>query len=312
MLVLYSKMRGIVCRMNWNNLLFDWNQARALLAVAEEGSLTSAAKALHVSQPTMTRQITALEEELGVTLFERTNRSVTLTKAGLELVEHVRLMADGANLMALAATGQSASIEGLVRVTASELTAAYRLPLIFDQLHELAPNLEIEIVASNEVQDLILREADIAIRHVRPEQQNLIAKLVAEQTMRFYAVEPYIERHGSPAMSDGARQHQFVSFGDTERMLKYLRPIGFDLSRQNFRYASNSQIVELEIVRNGHAIAIATDQDAARFPELKPVLTELEPFSIPVWLVAHREVHTSRRIRLVFDLLAEVLSSLRS
>ena len=295
--------------MNWTNILFDWNQARALLAVSEEGSLTAAAKALRVTQPTMTRQITALEEELGITLFERTQRSVTLTKAGSDLVDHVRRMAEGANMMSLAASGQSASIDGLVRVTASELTAAYQLPAVLDRLNDVAPDLEIEIIASDAIQNLVLREADIAIRHVRPEQDNLIAKLIAEEPLRFYATESYVARHGQPALRDGVNHHQFMSFGDIERMLSYLSPLGFDLTRRNFRYGSTSQIVELEIVREGHAIAIASEKDLRQFPELKPVLLEVEPFLFSTWLVAHRELHTSRRIRLVFDLLAETLAN---
>jgi DNA-binding transcriptional LysR family regulator len=294
--------------MNWNAISFDWNQARSFLAVAEEGSLSAAASALKLTQPTVTRQLAALEEELNVTLLERTGRSVSLTPVGLDLLDHVRAMADGANMMSLAASGQSQDIEGKVRVTASEMTAVYLLPDILDQLSEEAPDLQLEIAADNSVRDLLLREADIAVRHMRPEQPNLIAKLVCDQTMRFYAVENYIARYGPPAESGDMSAHQFVSFGDFERIVGYLKLVGLDLSQRNFRYASNSQLVESEIVRKGHAIAIMNDNIAAKFPEFQPVLTEIEPFSIPVWLVAHRELQTSRRIRLVFDMLASALS----
>ena len=295
--------------MNWNSLSFDWNQARSFLAVSEEGSLSAAARALGVTQPTITRQIAALETELEVLLFERTGRSVALTQAGLDLLEHVRAMADGANRMSLAAAGKSQAIEGQVRITASEMTAAFLLPGMLDRLRAVAPELEIEIVADNSVRDLLQREADIAIRHVRPDQPNLVAKLACEETMRFYAVGKYLDAHGAPEPGHGVSSHQFVSFGDFQRMTGYLKPLGLDLSRKNFRYASNSQLVEWEIARNGHAIAIMTDRIAAAFPEFQPVLTQIEPFRIPVWLVAHRELKTSRRIRLVFDLLAEILSS---
>ncbi len=154
----------------------------------------------------------------------------------------------------------------------------------------------------------MLREADIAIRHLRPEQPNLIAKLACEQTMRFYAVDEYNTRYGKPKQTGDMSDHQFVSFGDFERIVGYLKLVGLDLTQRNFRYASNSQLVEWEIARKGHAIAIMNDNIAAKFPEFQPVLTEIEPFSIPVWLVAHRELQTSRRIRLVFDILADALS----
>ncbi|MEM6694301.1 MAG: LysR family transcriptional regulator [Pseudomonadota bacterium] len=294
--------------MNWHAISFDWNQARSFLAVAEEGSLSAAATALRLTQPTITRQLAALEENLSVTLLERTGRTVALTPAGLDLLDHVRAMAEGANMVSLAASGQSQEIAGKVRVSTSEMTAAYLLPDILDRLYAAAPDLQLEIAADNSVRDLLLREADIAIRHVRPEQPNLIAKRARDETMRFYAVEKYLETHGTPKQNGDMSDHQFVSFGDFERIIGYLKHVGLDLSQKNFRYASNSQLVEWEIARKGHAIAIMNDSIAAKFPAFQPVLAEIDPFTIPVWLVAHRELQTSRRIRLVFDLLASVLS----
>lgn len=294
--------------MQWKNGSFDWNQARSLLAVAEEGSLSAAAAALGLTQPTITRQIAGLEADLGVTVLERTGRSVALTQAGLNLLDHVRTMADGANMVSLTASGQSQAIEGQVRVTATEMNAAYLLPSMLDRLKAIAPNLEIDIAADNDIRNLLIREADIAVRHVRPEQPNLIAKLVCDEPARFYAVRKYTETYGHPKVGGDLSEHQFVSFGDFERIVGYLLPLGLDLSRKNFRYVSKSQIVEWELARNGHGIAIMSDRIARQFPEFEPVLTEVDPFSIPMWLVTHRELHTSRRIRLVFDLLADVLA----
>ncbi len=114
--------------MNWTSISFDWNQARSFLAIAEEGSLSSAASALKVTQPTITRHLAGLEAELGVALFERTGRTVALTQTGMELLDHVKGMAANANMMSLAASGKSQTIEGQVRITASDMTAAYLLP----------------------------------------------------------------------------------------------------------------------------------------------------------------------------------------
>ncbi len=294
--------------MHWASIAFDWNQARAFLAVAEEGSLSAAAKALRVTQPTITRQLAALENTLGVVLVERTGRTVVLTTAGLDLLDHVRAMAVGASAMSLAATGQAQAVDGLVRITASEMTAAYLLPPLLDRVRDVAPDLEVEILADNSVRDLLQREADIAVRHVRPEQANTITKRVAEDPMRFYATPAYLDQFGEPTLGQGHSHHQFVSFGDFERVVGYLSRVGLNLGRRNFRNTSNSQLVEWEIARNGHAIAIMTDRIANRFPAFRPVLSEIAPFSMPVWLVAHRELQTSRRIRLVFDLLAKGLA----
>ncbi|MEM9726112.1 MAG: LysR family transcriptional regulator [Pseudomonadota bacterium] len=294
--------------MNWRDIAFDWNQARAFLATAEEGSLSAAARVLGQTQPTLSRQVSALEDRLGVMLFERGGRKVALTQAGVELLDHVRTMAVAANRMTLAASGQSQSVDGLVRITASDLMSAYALPPAMTALRSSAPKLEIELVADNDVRDLVRREADIAIRHGRPEQPNLVARLLREETARFYATEAYLRAHGAPTLDGDLSRHRFVSFGDSGRMLDYLRPLGLDLTKANFCMVSNSGVVAWEMARAGLGVAVMSDDIARRFPDVQPVLTEIAPFSFPTWLVTHRELSTSRRIRLVFDHLAAFLS----
>ncbi len=294
--------------MNWQAISFDWNQARAFLATAEEGSLSAAARALGLTQPTLGRQVAALEDELGVMLFERVGRSLTLTQSGVELREHVRTMAEAANRVSLAASGQSQVIQGQVRITASDLMSAYILPPALQRLRAAAPLLEIDVVAANDVRDLLQREADIAIRHVRPEQPDLIARLVREDTAHFYAAQGYLDARGLPSVKAGLASHDFIAFGDVDRMLGYLEPLKLGLNRDNFRLGSESGFVAWEMARNGLGIAVMETEIAAKFPDMKRVLAEIDPFTFPVWLTTHRELHTSRRIRLVFDVLDEFLS----
>lgn len=294
--------------MNWRSIAFDWNHARAFLATAEEGSLSAAARALGLTQPTLGRQVAALEEELGVMLFERVGRSLAPTSAGIELLDHVRTMADAANRISLTASGQSQTVEGIVRITASDMMSAYSLPPALRKLRETAPLLEIDVIADNDVRDLLRREADIAIRHVRPEQPDLIAKLVREETARFYATRDYIESYGRPEMDGDLSAHPFISFVDGDRMLEYLQPYCLSLTRENFKLSSQSGVVAWEMARNGLGVAVMSDIIARRFPEFEPVMTDMPPFEFPVWLTTHRELHTSRRIRLVFDVLAEFLT----
>ena len=298
--------------MNWQSIVFDWNHVRAFLATAEEGSLSAAARVLGLTQPTIGRQVTALEDELGIMLFERAGRSLTLTQSGIEVLDHVRAMAEAANKMYLTASGQSQSIEGKVRITASDMMSAYILPPALKQLRTTAPLLEIDVIASNDIRDLLQREADIAIRHVRPEQPDLIARLVREETAHFYAAQSYLDTRGMPALSEELSKHDFISFVDASQMLEYLEPLGLGLTRDNFRLGSESGIVAWELVRAGLGIAVMSDDIAARFPDIEPVLTEVDPFVFPVWLTTHRELHTSRRIRLTFDLLADFLSEKRA
>ncbi len=287
---------------------FDWNHIRAFLATAETGSLSAAARQLGQTQPTLSRQIAALEADLGVMLFERVGRSLDITQAGLELLEHTRTMGEAANRIALAASGQAQSIEGQVRITASDVMSAYILPDLLREVRAQAPRLRIEVIAANDIRDLMRREADIAIRHVRPDQPDLIARLVQEASGHFYATTEYLNRAGRPTSPHDLSQHEFISFGDTARMIEYLKPLGIHLTEDNFRLGSQNGIVAWEYARQGFGIAPMSTQVGDATPGVERVLPGMAPITFPIWLTTHRELHTSRRIRLVFDLLAEFLS----
>ncbi len=287
---------------------FDWNHIRAFLATAETGSLTAAARQLGQTQPTLSRQIAALEADLGLMLFERIGRSLEITQAGMELLDHTREMGEAANRISLTASGQAQSIEGLVRITASDVMAAYILPNLLRDIRAQAPRLQIDVIASNDIRDLMRREADIAIRHVRPDQPDLIAKLVQEATGHFYATTEYLNRVGRPRNTSDLSQHEFISFGDTTQMIAYLKPLGIHLSDENFRLGSQNGLVAWEYAKHGFGIAPMSQVVGDATPGMERVLPEMEPITFPVWLTTHRELHTSRRIRLVFDQLAEYLS----
>lgn len=293
---------------NWQKVSFDWNQARAFLATAEEGSLSAAARALGLTQPTLGRQVAALESDLGLTLFERGPRTMDLTEAGLELLDHVRTMGEAAERLSLSASGQSSTIEGEVCLTASDVFSVYHLPPILERLRVEAPGVEIEVVASNEIRDLRRREADIAIRHVRPKHQDLVAKLLRETTWHFYAAPSYIERHGRPESVADLADSVWVSFGARESFLASLSSQGLPLTMDNLKYACDSGLAGWEMVKQGLGMSVMTRDVAEMTPEVEMVLPDYEASTVPVWLVTHREIHTSRRIRLVFDVLADALS----
>jgi len=294
--------------MNWQSVAFDWNQARAFLATVEEGSLSAAARALGLTQPTLGRQVAALEENLGILLFERVGKSLVLTPSGLDLLDHVRAMCDAASRISLTASGRSQTIEGQVRITASDVMSAHILPPAVERLREIAPLLEIDVVAANDIRDLQLREADIAIRHVRPDQPDLIARHVRDATAHFYASKSYLDRFGRPDSFDALADHAFVGFGDNDRMIERLNAFGLSLTHDNFRLGSESGVVAWEMARRGLGIIVMSDEVAANTPDIERVLPDMEPFIFPIWLTTHRELRTSRRIRLVFDLLADFLT----
>jgi DNA-binding transcriptional LysR family regulator len=294
--------------MNWQTVSFDWNQARAFLVTAEEGSLSAAARALGLTQPTLSRQVTALEDDLGVTLFERAGRSLSLTRSGLELLDHVRMMGEAAGRMSLTASGHSQTIEGQVCISASDAMAAYYLPPRLKRLRELAPGIEIELVASNTLSDLRRREADIAIRHVRPEQPDLIAKVIRESSAHLYASIAWLDAHGRPQTPADLTDTVVIGFEHSERLIRRLNAQGLPLTKRNFKLIAQNGIVYWEMVKQGLGFGVMMKDIAALTPEVECVLPKLESFPVPIWLATHRELHTSRRIRLVFDFLADALA----
>ena len=296
--------------MNWRDIAFDWNQVRAFLAAAEEGSLSAAARALHHTQPTLSRQVTGLEQSLGVTLFERGHRKLQLTTAGLELLEHVRAMAEAANRVSLAASGQSHAIEGRVCITATEMLATYFLPSMLRKLREQAPGIVVEVVASDQVRDLIRREADIAIRHSQPTQPDLIARRVGRLRGRIYAARRLLDEVGMPRSFDDLTGQDFVGIDNTEALIAGVAEQGLVLRLEQFRVQAASGNCMLQLIREGLGFGFLPTDTGEIFDDLVCVLPERFNPEIPVWLVSHRELRTSRRIRVVFDLLAKELETL--
>lgn len=296
--------------MNWQAISFDWNQVRAFLATAEEGSLSRAARALGLTQPTLGRQVAALEAALGVSLFERLGRRLVLTEAGRGLLDHARAMGEAAGGLSLSACGRAQAIEGRVCISASDVMAAYMLPPVLKKLRVIAPGIEVEVIASNAISDLRRREADIAIRHVRPSEPELIARLIRESTAYLYAAPAYLAQHGHPRSGTDLAHATFIGLSRPEQMMAVLQPLGLMLERQNFRLIStHSGLVGWELVKHGLGIGPMVEEIAALSPEVEAVLPQEVVIRVPTWLTTHRELHTSRRIRLVYDLLARELAA---
>ena len=294
--------------MDWRAVRFDWNRARAFLVTAEEGSLSAAARALGMAQPTLGRQVDALEKELGVILFERVGRGLTLTPGGLELLDHVRAMGEAANRMSLTSAGQSQSVEGKVVIASSEIYAAFLLPPILAKLRKAQPGIEIEIVVSTKASDLLRREADIAIRNFRPSEPDLVARKIRDVPARLYAAPAYLESLNNPQLPYDLRKADFISIDGSGMFLKGLNAMGFNLTERNFPILTENYLVMWELVKHGLGIGILDGLIGDAEPKVTRVLPDLAPLMFPIWLVAHRELNTSRRIRLVFDLLAKELA----
>jgi DNA-binding transcriptional LysR family regulator len=293
--------------MDWRAVKFDWNRARAFLVTAEEGSLSAAAKALGVSQPTLGRQVAALEEELSTALFERGGRGLELTRNGLDLLAYVRAMGEAASSLSLAATGRATSIEGEIAISASEITAAYILPSIVRRLRQQYPGVRVNLVASNEASDLRRRAADIAIRNFRPTEPDLIARKVGEFSATLFAT-PKILADLQSSMTEDLCKAPFIGFlSNNERYMGALAQRGLKLQDEQFVARTDSHLVHWQLTRTGIGIGMMPVELGDAEPDVERVFED-KVFGGDVWLVSHRELRMNLRVRTVFDFLAAELS----
>ena len=265
--------------MDWRSIQFDWNRARAFLVTVEEGSLSAAARALNMTQPTLGRQVRSLEQELGVALFERGNRGLELTPTGIELVEHVRAMGTAATQLSLGATGRAQSIEGSVCISAMEVIAAYVLPPVLKRLRDAQPGIEIEVIASNVTSDLKRREADIALRAYRPAQPDLIARKLFDMAWRLYAARGYLDQLGNPDSVEALSGATFIGFSRSEEFRRLLESRGVKLTAANFRIISENHLLQWELIKLGMGIGGMMEEVGDAEPSVRRVLPDLAPFT---------------------------------
>ncbi|MEM8851378.1 MAG: LysR family transcriptional regulator [Pseudomonadota bacterium] len=295
--------------MNWTAIDFDWNFVRAFLATAEQGSFTAAARALRQTQPTIGRQVAALETELAVTLFDRVGKRLILTPAGRDLLEQCRAMGDAAARISLTASGVSQRIEGRIRITVSELYAAETLPPVLAVLRAAHPGIEIDILATNARADLRRREADIAIRNVAPTEPDLIARRLPDDAAGLFATRGYLAGLPRTQRPEDFADATFLGMSDNTDLIAAYTARGIPVTRANFTINSgNSHLIHWANTKAGLGIGIGPISGGVADPKLVRVLPETEPFIFPVWLVAAQELRTSARVRTVFDLLARELS----
>lgn len=288
----------------------DWNLLSAFAHLVSAGSLTKAASAAGVSQPTLSRQIRLLERQLGLDLFERTARGMRLTESGQSLVARASRMRDEADGIARTAQGLDAEVSGVVRISASELTANHILPPVLTRLRQLHANIEFEVVATNALSNLLSREADIAVRMAAPRQRELIARKVALLRVGIYAHKRYLRKRGSPKSLAELLKCDLIGFDQDDSLRKGLMAAGAPSSALRFAFRSDSHELCWQMVRAGYGCGFITTLIAATDRDVLQVLPSAAVPALPVWLTVHREVRSSARLRLVYDALASALGSL--
>lgn len=279
-----------------------WQHWQVFLALAQGGSTAAAARALGLTQPTLSRQLAGLEAALGLALFERHARGLRLTAAGRELLPAAERMRDAAQGLSLALAARDVSLAGTVRLTASEIVSAHFLPAALAPLRREHPQIQIELVASNEVQDLLARSADLAVRMARPTEPTLVARRLADWPLGLYAHRDYLAGRGEPTPATLA-QHVWLGYDRSPQLIEGFRAAGFEVGREFFAWRCDNQLVTWEALRAGLGIGVGLQALAARDPALVRVLPEVAVPALPLWLTAHRELRDTPRLRLVFEAL---------
>jgi DNA-binding transcriptional LysR family regulator len=287
----------------------DWNLLRAFHATATLGSLSAAARRLGLTQPTLSRQIIALEADLDVALFERIGRKLFLTATGSVLLEHTKLMGEAAEAVSLSVIGEVQALTGRVSISATDTYSAYVLPDILARIRLEAPQLTVTVLASNDLSNLHQREADIAIRHVAPDRDGLIGQRLPDTEAHFYASNEWIKQNGIPGDGTALARSGLIGMDDIDQFAAYMSGIGVPMVASDFRLLSNSGIAVWQMVKNGLGVAAMLREVADRTPDVLRLPLDLPPISVPVWLVTHRGLAASPRIRLVQKILGEELTN---
>ena len=284
-----------------------WELYRSFLGVLREGSLSGAARALGITQPTVGRHIAALEAALGLTLFTRSQAGLMPTEAALELRAYAEAMDSNAAALKRAAEGHGEGVVGTVRVSASEVVGVETLPPIVARLRQQHPQLKLELVLTNRVQDLLHREADLAIRMAEPKQQQLIARRLPDVRVGLYAHRRYIAAHGTPRRVDELAQHTLVGFDEETPFLRAARKALPQWTRAAFSLRSDSDLGQLALIRAGCGIGVCQVGIAERDPNLVRVLSRQVEFKLPMWVVMHEDLRGSTRCKATFDALVGAL-----
>jgi DNA-binding transcriptional LysR family regulator len=285
-----------------------WELYRSFLAVLREGSLSGAARALRLTQPTVGRHIEELESSLGRALFTRARDGLRPTEAAHAIEPHAEAMAAAAATLIRAVSGNEVPHRAVVRIAASEIVAAEVLPSILAELRAHHPRIVIELSASDRAEDLLRRAADIAVRMTRPKQAALIARRIGEVTLGLHAHRRYLDAHGRPTHMHQLSQHALIGFDRETASIRALRRLGLKLRREDFALRTDSHLAQLAAIRAGLGIGICQTALARRDESLVHVLPKEFSLRLEVWIAMHGDLRASPPIRVVFDHLTTALS----
>ena len=280
-----------------------WELYRSFLGVLKEGSLSGAARALGITQPTAGRHIAALEEALGVVLFTRSQVGLMPTEIALALRPYAEAMESTAASLERTATSQGEGVRGVVRVSASDVIGVEVLPPVIARLREQHPDLKVELVLTDRIHDLLRREADIAVRMMRPEQGQLVARRIGRIELGLYARKDYLNRHGEPRNLGDLSTHCVIGYDQPSAFVRKAGKFLRSYSRDTFSLRTDNNLAQLALIRCGAGIGVCQVPIARRDDALIRVLAKHFSLHLETWVTMHEDLRNSPRCRATFDAL---------
>ncbi|WP_270725662.1 LysR family transcriptional regulator [Shimia sp. Alg240-R146] len=290
----------------------DWSLVQSFVAVAETGSLSAAARHLNASQPTLGRHIRTLEDQLGLELFHRQARGFELTAKGQELLSPARAMARAMADLSLQAAGHENKLEGDVRIACSVFMAHHVMPDIIAKIRQTEPNIRIDLLPSDQSENLLFREADIAVRMYRPEQLDMVTRHLGDITLGMFGARSYLDRKGMPQTGEDLRHHDVVGYDANDDILREMRAMGIPATRDWFAVRCDNQTAYWELVRAGCGLGFCQTHIGRNTPGMQEVPLDFPLPSLPIWLTAHEALRHTPRISRIWALLEDALTPLVS
>jgi len=290
----------------------DWSLIQSFVAVAETGSLSAAARQLNASQPTLGRHIRVLEDHLGLELFHRQARGFELTHKGQELLTPARDMAAAMADLSLRAAGQENRLEGDVRIACSVFMAHHAMPDIIADIRQKEPAIKIDLLPSDQSENLLFREADIAVRMYRPEQLDMITRHLGNISLGMFAAQSYLDRKGRPRGAVDLPHHDIVGYDANDDIIREMRGMGIPATRDWFAVRCDNQSAYWELVRAGCGLGFCQTDVARKTAGIEEVTVDFPLPVLPVWLTAHEVLRHTPRISRVWELLEAALKPLVS
>jgi DNA-binding transcriptional LysR family regulator len=288
----------------------DWSLVPSFLAVAEMGSLSGAARRLNASQPTLGRHIKALESHLNAELFQRHARGLQLTEVGHQIFEHAQAMQQAMHALSTTGAGTQTQLKGTVRLACSVFMAHHVLPKIIATIRENEPAIQIDLIASDASENLLFREADIAVRMYRPTQLDMVTQHLGDIALGMFASQAYLARRGRPKSAADLQHHDLVGYDADDTIIREMRHLGVAVTRDWFAVRCDNQSAYWELVKSGCGLGFCQKNVALQTVGIEQVNVDFPLPMLPVWLTVHENLRHTPRIARVWALLQSGLQGL--